>query len=65
MPAVGPLFGIAMVADHAVRQDAAISFNAGTHRHSVRVDRTSWERACGVLYADLAADSGSPAWASS
>jgi Ala-tRNA(Pro) deacylase len=62
IPAVGQLFGISMIADHAVREDAAISFNAGSHRFSVRVDRPGWERACGLVYADLARESGSPAW---
>jgi Ala-tRNA(Pro) deacylase len=66
MPAVGALFGLPMYADFAVRVDAEISFNAGTHRYSVRVDRAAWERATGVQYADLAteADEG-PAWARS
>ena len=66
IPAVGPLFDVPMHADHAVRDDAAISFNAGTHRFSVRVDREAWERATGVRYADLAIESDSrPAWARS
>jgi Ala-tRNA(Pro) deacylase len=66
LPAVGPLFGLAMVADHAVRADPDISFNAGSHRFSVRVERAAWERACGVTYADLAAESDTrPAWARS
>jgi len=63
MPAVGALFGVAMVADHAVHDDRDISFNAGNHRCSVRVERAGWERATGVTYADLAADRGDrPAW---
>jgi len=63
MPAVGPLFGVDMVADHAIRDESAISFNAGTHRCSVRAERAGWERATGVTYADLAADRGDrPAW---
>jgi Ala-tRNA(Pro) deacylase len=66
LPAVGLLYGVAMVADHAVRADPDISFNAGSHRFSVRVERTAWERACGVTYADLAAESDTrPAWARS
>jgi Ala-tRNA(Pro) deacylase len=56
IPAVGRLFELPMVADYAVRDNAEISFHAGTHRHSVRVDRATWERASGVRYADLAAD---------
>ncbi len=66
MPAVGSLFGLPMHADYAVRDDAAISFNAGSHRFSVRVDRAGWERASGVHYADLAAESDTrPLWARS
>jgi Ala-tRNA(Pro) deacylase len=56
IPAVGRLFELPMVADYAVRDNPEISFHAGTHRHSVRVDRVEWERASGVRYADLAAD---------
>jgi Ala-tRNA(Pro) deacylase len=66
MPAVGSLFGLPMLADYAVREDPDISFNAGGHRFSVRVERAGWERACGLVYADLAADSDTrPAWARS
>ena len=66
IPAVGPLFGLPMYADHAVREDTAISFNAGNHRDSVRVERAAWERASAVRYADLAEESNRrPAWARS
>ena len=66
IPAVGSLFGLTTYADYAVRDDPEISFNAGSHRFSARVDRAGWERACGVVYADLAADADSgPAWARS
>jgi Ala-tRNA(Pro) deacylase len=66
VPAVGALFGLPMFADHAVRDDPAISFNAGSHRFSVRVDRVAWERAAGVVYADLAVDDDvRPTWARS
>jgi Ala-tRNA(Pro) deacylase len=64
MPAVGVLFGLPMYADYAVKDDAEISFNAGSHRYSVRVDRAAWERAAAVQYADLAsANDERPAWA--
>jgi Ala-tRNA(Pro) deacylase len=64
MPAVGALFGLPIYADYAVRDDAEISFNAGSHRYSVRVDRLAWERAAAVQYADLAsAANDRPAWA--
>ena len=63
MPAVGALFSVGMIADYAIRDDRDISFNAGSHRCSVRVERAGWERATGVAYADLALDRGDhPAW---
>ncbi len=66
IPAVGSLFGLTTYADYAVRDDFEISFNAGNHRISVRVERATWERACNVTYADLAADTeAGPAWARS
>jgi Ala-tRNA(Pro) deacylase len=66
MPAVGRLFGIPTYADHAVREDPHISFNAGSHTVAVRVDRAAWEQALGVVYADLAADVWrEPPWARS
>ena len=64
IPAIGALFGVPIVADYAVGDDPEISFNAGTHRHSVRVDRVLWEQAAAVKYADLALDADDrPAWA--
>jgi Ala-tRNA(Pro) deacylase len=66
IPAVGALFSVATYADYAVRDDPEISFNAGSHRFSARVDRARWERACNVIYADLAEDADAgPAWARS
>lgn len=66
LPAVGALFGLATYADYAVRDDPEISFNAGSHRFSVRVERERWERAGNVIYADLADDTDEgPAWARS
>lgn len=66
VPAVGSLFGVATYADYAVRDDPEISFNAGSHRFSARVERAAWERACGVIYADFAVDGDTgPAWARS
>jgi Ala-tRNA(Pro) deacylase len=66
VPAVGALFGLTTYADYAVRDDPEISFNAGSHRYSARVDRARWERACNVIYADLAEDADAgPAWARS
>jgi Ala-tRNA(Pro) deacylase len=66
IPAVGSLFGLATFVDYAVRDDREISFNAGSHRFSVRVDRAGWEHACDPVYGDLAADADDrPAWARS
>ena len=56
IPAVGSILGLPMYADEAVRKDPEISFNAGSHRFSARVERAGWERACEVVYADLAVD---------
>lgn len=66
IPAVGSLFGLTTYADYAVRDDTDISFNAGSHSYSVRVERAGWERACGVVYGDLATEiDNEPAWARS
>jgi len=65
VPAIGSLYGVPMVADYAIRDDRDISFNAGSHSCSVRVDRAGWEHATGVTYAEIAADRGDPAWARS
>lgn len=66
VPALGALFDLPMFADFAVRDDPMISFNAGSHRFSVRVDRPAWERASGVTYGDLAVDDDTrPTWARS
>lgn len=66
MPAVGTLFGLPTYADHAVRDDPEISFNAGSHRYAARVDRVAWEKAAGVVYGDLAVSSWrEPPWSRS
>lgn len=57
MPAVGTLFGLPTYADFAVREAQEISFNAGSHRFAVRVERPAWEKAAGVIYGDLSAES--------
>ena len=63
MPAVGKLFGLPTYADFAVRDNPEISFNAGSHTVAVRVDRAAWEKALGVVYADLAvATWNEPPW---
>jgi Ala-tRNA(Pro) deacylase len=58
IPPVGAVFGLPMHADDGLRQDDEISFNAGTHQVSVRVDRETWEREAWIHYADLAIDAG-------
>lgn len=65
IPPVGRLFGLEMLADYAVGEDPEISFNAGTHRVSVRVDRPAWEHAAHVRYASLVIADPTPAWAHS
>lgn len=61
-----PLWDVPIHADYAVRADPEISFPAGTHEHSVRVDREAWESAVGVQYGDLAVPQDDrPLWARS
>ena len=63
MPAVGSLFGLPTYADLHVSEASEVSFNAGSHTIAVRVDRAAWEKALGVIYADLAAHTWrEPAW---
>ena len=65
-PPVGDLFGVRVYADYAVREDPEISFHAGSHRYTVHVDRSAWEKAARVVYGDLAVDiERMPAWAES
>jgi Ala-tRNA(Pro) deacylase len=64
IPPIGALCGLPVVADHAIRDDEWLSFHAGSHRHSVRVEREAWETAAGVTYADLAEEQDArPRWA--
>jgi Ala-tRNA(Pro) deacylase len=66
VPPIGELYGVRVYADLAVRDDPEISFHAGSHRHTVHVDRSAWERAVGVIYGNLAhEDPTIPAWARS
>ena len=66
IPAVGALFGVALYADTAIRDDSEITFNAGSHHFAVQVERAAWERAARPIYADLAEDlEDRPAWARS
>jgi Ala-tRNA(Pro) deacylase len=54
IPPVPEIARVDVVADQAVRADLRISFHAGSHRTSVRVDRQSWERAAGIRYGSFA-----------
>jgi Ala-tRNA(Pro) deacylase len=54
IPPVPEIARVDVVADEAVRADPQISFHAGSHRTSVRVDRQAWERAAGIRYGSLA-----------
>jgi Ala-tRNA(Pro) deacylase len=66
VPAVGVLFGVPLYADLAVREDPEITFNAGSHRYTVQVDRAAWDRAARPIYVDLAERfEDRPAWANS
>jgi Ala-tRNA(Pro) deacylase len=66
VPAVGALFGLPLYADLAVREDPQITFNAGSHRYSVQVERSEWDRAARPTYAALAERfEDRPAWANS
>jgi Ala-tRNA(Pro) deacylase len=62
MAPVPAVFGIPVVADLSLRDRGTVVFAAGSHRHSVMVDRGAWERACSITYADLARNDGEPAW---
>lgn len=48
LPPVPDLVKVPVYVDEAVRADEKISFHAGSHRFSVRVDRAAWEREAGV-----------------
>ena len=53
-PPVGPIFGLEMHVDEAIRDVRDITFHAGSHRYTVHVDREAWERALGIKYVALA-----------
>lgn len=65
VPPIGELFGVPVYADLSLREDAEITFHAGSHHVTATVERTAWERAVGVAYAALAVSAGEPAWARS
>ena len=58
IPPIPEIARVEVVADEAVRNDPRISFNAGSHRTAVRVDREAWERAAGIRYGSFALTTG-------
>jgi len=44
LPPIPALVKVPVYVDEAVRTDDRISFHAGSHEHTVRVDRAAWER---------------------
>ena len=58
IPPIPTLAGAQVFADDSVRADPQISFNAGSHRVAVRVDRAAWEEAAEITYGDMARRSG-------
>lgn len=66
MPPIGEPVGLKVYADFAIRDDSEITFHAGSHRYTVRVERVAWERAAHPIYGDLTEDRElEPAWARS
>jgi Ala-tRNA(Pro) deacylase len=53
-PAVGAIFDLPTYVDEAIRDVPVITFPAGSHSHTVHVDRPEWEKALGVSYSALA-----------
>jgi prolyl-tRNA editing enzyme YbaK/EbsC (Cys-tRNA(Pro) deacylase) len=54
VPPVPSLAGEQVFADEAIRADDFISFNAGSHRVAVRLERRAWEAAADITYGDVA-----------
>lgn len=54
VPPVPVLAGEQVFADEAIRADEHISFNAGSHRVAVRLERRAWEEAAEITYGDVA-----------
>jgi prolyl-tRNA editing enzyme YbaK/EbsC (Cys-tRNA(Pro) deacylase) len=54
VPPVPTLAGEQVFADEAIRGDEYISFNAGSHRVAVRLERRAWEEAADITYGDVA-----------
>ncbi len=54
VPPVPTLAGEQVFADEGIRADEYISFNAGSHRVAVRLERGAWEQAAEITYGDVA-----------
>ena len=54
VPPVPTLAGEQVFADEAIRAAEYISFNAGSHRVAVRLERSAWEQAADITYGDVA-----------
>jgi prolyl-tRNA editing enzyme YbaK/EbsC (Cys-tRNA(Pro) deacylase) len=54
IPPIPELAQLPVYADEAVRADEEITFHAGSHRHTVRVERRGWEQAAGIRYGSFA-----------
>ncbi len=54
LPPIPEIVGVPVYIDEGVRDDPRISFAAGSHRRSVRIDRVAWEAAAGVGYGRFA-----------
>ena len=63
IPPVPELFGVPVYVDSSLHDANEVAFAAGSRTFSVHVDRRTWERASGIVYADLARDTGRPVWA--
>jgi len=48
LPPIPALVKVPVYVDEAVRTDEQISFHAGSHHYTVRVDRAAWEREASV-----------------
>lgn len=48
VPPIPELVKVPVYVDESVRADKKISFHAGSHRYTVRVDRAAWEREADV-----------------
>jgi Ala-tRNA(Pro) deacylase len=55
MPPFGNLFGLPLIVDRTLEDDANIAFQAGTHTESVRMKYLDFKRLARPQVADIAA----------